>query len=280
MKVVLFCGGQGMRLRGTGEGVPKPMVPIGARPIMWHLMKYYAHYGVKDFIVCLGWNGAAIKDYFLNYNETATNDFVLEQGNKVRLLSSDIHDWTITFVDTGLTACVGERLMAVRHLVENDELFFANYADGLSDVSVTAMVDFHRARGAVATCLGAPPPQTFHLVDAELDGTVTCITAIRDSGLWTNAGFYVLSPEIFDYMEPGEELVAAPFQRLCQRSALAVYRHTGFWACMDTFKEKQMLDELSASGSPPWAVWMQGAPTSNSSRPNPSALRVEGAQAD
>lgn len=255
MKVVLFCGGQGMRMREYDATLPKPMAPVGDRPILWHLMKYYAHFGCTDFILCLGYHGGAIKDFFLCYNEAATNDFVLERGGDVRLLGSDIQDWRITFVDTGQTACVGERLVAVKELVEQEELFLANYADGLSDVSVPAMVDFHRRRAAIATCLAVPPPQTFHLVDADLDGTATCVTAIRESGLWTNGGFYVLSPEIFDYLEPGEDLVAEPFQRLCQRSALGVYRHGGFWACMDTFKEKQLLDELAAAGEPPWAVW-------------------------
>ena len=141
MKVVLFCGGQGMRMREHSETLPKPMATIGYRPILWHLMKYYAHYGHKDFILCLGWQGNVIKDYFLNYNECVSNDFTLREGGNVELANSDIHDWNITFVDTGLTANIGQRLKAVEPYLEDEEVFLANYSDGLSDLDLGLMVD-------------------------------------------------------------------------------------------------------------------------------------------
>jgi glucose-1-phosphate cytidylyltransferase len=152
MKVVLFCGGRGMRMREYSETIPKPMVPIGPRPIMWHLMRYYAHYGHKDFILCLGYRGDSIKEYFLDYKEWLSNDFVLSGGGSdVELLSSDIDDWRITFVDTGIDANIGQRLRAVRTHLEGEEVFLANYSDGLSDVPLDRVVDFFHQTGGAAT---------------------------------------------------------------------------------------------------------------------------------
>ncbi len=257
MKVVLFCGGMGMRLREFSEAIPKPMVNIGYRPILWHVMKYYAHYGHKDFILCLGWKADYIKQYFLNYDECLSNDFVMRSGKSVSLLHSDIHDWNITFVDTGAQACVGERLAAVRPFLEGEELFLANYTDGLSDVPLPSMIDYARENGFVASFLGVRPSHTFHLVGAEPDGKVRELNTLADAGMLINGGYFVLRQEIFDYMQPGEELVAQPFHRLMDEDALGVYRYNGFWACMDTFKEKQLLDDQCASGNAAWKVWKQ-----------------------
>jgi len=256
MKVVLFCGGQGMRLRDFSESIPKPMVPIGYRPILWHIMKYYAHFGHTDFILALGHKANYIKEYFLNYSEALSNDFVLsEGGRKLELLSSDIQSWTITCVDTGLNACVGERLMAVKHLLEGEERFLANYSDGVSDVNMNDMIDFAEEHDKVACFIGVEPNGTFHVVDSDPDGTVRKIDSVLRSGLRINGGFFVLKQEIFDYMEPGDELVEAPFRRLIQDEQLVTYNHDGFWACMDTFKEKQILDDLFDKGEAPWQVW-------------------------
>lgn len=256
MKVVLFCGGQGMRLRDFSESIPKPMVPIGYRPILWHVMKYYAHFGHTDFILALGHKANYIKEYFLNYSEALSNDFVLsEGGRKLELLSSDIQNWTITCVDTGLTACVGERLMAVRHLLEGEDRFLANYSDGVSDVDINAMIQFAEEHDKVACFVGVEPNGTFHVVDSDPDGTVRKIDSVVQSGLRINGGFFVLKQSIFDYMEPGDELVEAPFRRLIEAEQLVTYEHDGFWACMDTFKEKQILDDLYDKGQAPWRVW-------------------------
>ncbi len=255
MKVVLFCGGQGMRLREYSESVPKPMVNIGPRPILWHLMKYYAHFGHKDFILCLGWKGDVIKDYFLNYDECVSNNFVLRTGGQVDLLGSDIHDWNITFVDTGQSSCIGERLMAVEPYLDSDEIFLANYSDGLSDLHLPNLIDYFHSRDSIATCLGVRPNQSFHLVDTDGDGLVTDLTPVAQADLWMNGGFFVMRREIFQYMEEGEELVLAPFQRLMAIHKLSILQYDGFWSCMDTYKEKQQLDETYAEGNAPWEVW-------------------------
>jgi glucose-1-phosphate cytidylyltransferase len=256
MKVVLFCGGLGMRMREYSENVPKPMVPIGYRPIMWHLMRYYAHFGHKDFVLCLGYRGDSIKEYFLNYKEWLSNDFVLTGGGaNVELLSSDIDDWRITFVDTGVQSNIGQRLLAVREHLADEEVFLANYSDGLTDVPMNRVVDFFNESGAVATFVSARPSHSFHVVAASDDGMVKAIEDATKAGTWINAGFFVMSNRIFDYMRPGEELVEEPFQRLIDVSALTTYRHDGFFVPMDTFKDRQVLEDYHSKGSPPWEPW-------------------------
>lgn len=256
MKVVLFCGGFGMRMREYSESIPKPMVTIGNRPILWHIMKYYAHYGHKEFILCLGWKANAIKRYFLDYDECVSNDFVLSAGgNSVKLLNSDIHDWKITFVDTGTRSNIGQRLKAVQQHLHGEEEFLANYTDGLSDVHLPDVIDTFRRRKSTASFVSVRPSQSFHSVSVHNDGTVTSIEPVADSGLRMNGGFFVFRQEIFDHLNAGEELVEEPFSRLIKAGKLSTYRHDGFWSCMDTFKEKQDLDDLYASGSPPWEVW-------------------------
>jgi glucose-1-phosphate cytidylyltransferase len=255
MKVVLFCGGAGMRLRGYADDVPKPMVEIGTRPILWHLMKYYAHYGHKDFILCLGYKGNSIKDYFLHYDEAASNDFVWSQGGKkIHFLNRDIDDWTITFVQTGANATIGERLKAVESYLEGEEMFLANYADGLSNVPLPDVVERFRRSNAIASLLLVQPTATFDIVHCDRGGSVKGICGLSQSEIWINGGFFVLRSEIFQYMNPGEELVREPFQRLIEKEALLAYKYTGFWQCMDTFKDKQRLEELNQT-SAPWKVW-------------------------
>jgi len=257
MKVVIFCGGLGMRLRDFSESIPKPMVPVGYRPILWHLMRYYAHFGHKDFILCLGYRADSIKQYFLNYDETVSNDFVMrEGGKKVDLLASDIHDWNITFVDTGLTSNIGQRLKAVQPFLAGDEMFLANYSDGLSDLPLPAVIDFMAKQpDAVACFTGVTPTSSFHLVSIGEGGRVQSIRHVKDVGMRVNGGFFVFRKEIFDWMKPGEELVQEPFQRLAAAGRLLSYPYDGFWACMDTFKEKQLLEDMYSRGQVPWEVW-------------------------
>jgi len=255
MKVVLFCGGAGMRLRGYADDVPKPMVSIGTRPILWHLMKYYAHFGHKDFILCLGYKGNCIKDYFLHYDESVSNDFIWSKGGKdVKFLNRDIDDWTITFVETGTNANIGERLKAVEPHLQGEDMFLANYGDGLSDVCLPDMVENFRRSNAVASLLLVQPTASFDLVHATPEGHVRDVCALTRSDIWINGGFFVMRKAIFNYMQPGEELVREPFQRLIQERALLAYKCSGFWQCMDTFKDKQRLEELS-QGTAPWKVW-------------------------
>jgi len=255
MKVVLFCGGAGMRLRGYADDVPKPMVPIGTRPILWHLMKYYAHFGHKDFVLCLGHKGNSIKDYFLHYDESASNDFVWSQGGKkIEYLSRDIDDWKITFVETGANANIGERLKAVEPHLRGEEIFLANYADGLSDVCLPVMLEAFRATSAIASLLIVQPTASFDIVSMDPKGMVKDICSLNRSDIWINGGFFVMRNEIFDYIQPGEELVREPLQRLIQKRALVAYKCNGFWQCMDTFKDKERLEELNR-GAAPWKVW-------------------------
>lgn len=257
MKVVIFCGGLGMRLREYSETIPKPMVPVGARPILWHIMRYYAHYGHKEFILCLGYKGDSIKRYFLDYDETVSNNFVMKRGGKsVKLLSSDIDDWNITFVDTGMSSNIGQRLKLVAPFLDGEEMFLANYADGLSDLPLPEMIRFFEdAPEAVACFAGVTPTGSFHLVQMAPDGRVDTIRHVRDTGMRVNGGFFVFRNSIFDYMNPGEELVEEPFGRLANQGRLRAYPYDGFWACMDTFKEKQLLEDMYSQGAAPWEIW-------------------------
>ena len=255
MKVVLFCGGLGMRIRDN-ENIPKPMITIGYRPIVWHLMKYYAHFGFKDFILCLGYRADYVKNYFLTYNECVSNDFTLsEGGRKLELLQSDIGDWRITFVDTGLYANIGQRLKAVEKHLEGEEYFCANYADGLTDLNLADQLSHFLASNKVGSFLSARPNLSFHVVNYDEGGRVTAIEDIARSRLRVNGGYFLFRREIFDYMQDGEELVEQPFQRLIADDQLVAYEHNGFWQAMDTFKDRQALEQKYSEGRAPWAVW-------------------------
>jgi glucose-1-phosphate cytidylyltransferase len=261
MKVVIFCGGQGTRIREYSENVPKPLVPIGDAPVMWHLMKYYSHYGHKDFILCLGYKGETIKRFFLDYDEALSSDFVLSDGGRsIELLSTEFNEWQMTFADTGAKAMIGERLLAVREHVKDEEVFLANYADGLTDLDLDMVIDRFLKSNKTACFVSVSPTQTFHLVETDSDARVTHIKHAETSNKWINGGYFVLRQRIFDYMKPGEDLVNEPFQRLIQEGELITYKHTGFWACMDTFKERQQLEDLWSKGAAPWQVWLNQRP--------------------
>jgi glucose-1-phosphate cytidylyltransferase len=256
VKVVLFCGGLGMRLRENGDGVPKPMVPIGYRPLLWHVMKYYAHYGHKDFILCLGYRADVIKKYFLTYEETISNDFVLSSGGRqVDLMNSDIADWRITFADTGVNSNIGQRLKAAQRYVAGEEMFLANYADGLTDLHLPTVIDDFRRTGRVGGFLCVRPNLSYHAVSLGADGLVDEITAITRTNLRINGGYFLFRGDIFDHIGDGEELVIEPFQRLIAAKQLMAYPYDGFFASMDTFKDRQYLEDLYARGQAPWEVW-------------------------
>src|SRR5450759_3065228 len=286
MKVVIFCGGLGMRLREAGDDIPKPMVPIGHRPILWHLMKYYAHYGHTDFILCLGYRGDVIKKYFLNYDETRSNDFIFYGGGReIELMNRDISDWRITFADTGVTANIGQRLMAVRKYLSGEEIFLANYADGLTDMHLPSVIERFKSRGRIGNFVSIRPNLSFHAVSGLADGEVREIKPVRETDLRINHGFFMFRGEIFDYMRAGEELVEEPFQRLIAADQLLAYPYDGFVASMDTFKDKQHFDELYAKGSAPWEVWLR-EPTPSNARTDltadqrvkdPRAVKYQGA---
>jgi len=260
MKVVLFCGGLGTRLREHAETIPKPMVTIGNRPIIWHLMRYYAHYGHTEFILCLGYLGDQIKKYFLNYDECLPSDFELSEGGKmIRALGRDIDGWKITFADTGEQANIGQRLKAVQRYLGDDAEFMANYSDGLSNLPLDDYLDhFHRHdKLASFVCVSphAGTSQSFHVVSVAEDSLVRDIQPVSGSGLQINGGFFAFKRRIFDYLEDGEALVEAPFRRLIADRQLVGYVHKGFWAAMDTPKDKQIFDAMYARGDQPWAVW-------------------------
>lgn len=256
MKVVIFCGGLGMRLREYSENIPKPMVTVGYRPILWHVMKYYAHYGHKDFILCLGYKGDAIKNYFLNYDECLSNNFVLSNGGKdLKLLNRDIQDWKISFVDTGIPTNIGQRLRAVQQYLEGEEIFLANYTDGFTDLCLPEYIDLFLKRRKIASFLCVKPSQNFHVVSLNGDGIVRRIQNITRSDIWVNGGYFIFRKEIFDYIRNEEELVEEPFQRLIEEKQLIAHKYNGFWTCMDTFKEKQLLEDIYMRGEAPWEVW-------------------------
>jgi glucose-1-phosphate cytidylyltransferase len=260
MKVVLLCGGEGMRLRGYSEDVPKPMVTIGSRPVLWHVMQYYAHFGHKDFILCLGYKANSIKNYFLEYEESVSNDFVFSQGGrKLEFMRRDIDDWKITFVDTGLRSTTGERLKLVEPYLEGEEMFLANYGDGLTDYHLPTLIDkFSRGTSYAAFLSVQPRTTSLDTVIADPDGTVRAVQSMKESNIWINGGYFVMRPDVFRHIRPGEELVQAPFSRMIAERKVWSERYDGFWQCMDTFKDKQILDELEASGHAPWCVWKNG----------------------
>jgi glucose-1-phosphate cytidylyltransferase len=267
MKVVLFCGGQGLRLRESPDTAPKPMVTIGYRPILWHVMKYYAHHGHKDFVLCLGYRGDVIKNYFLNYSECLSNDFVLSQGGKqLDLLASDIQDWKITFVETGLTSNIGQRLKAVERLIGDEPEFLANYSDGLTDLPLNQQLDSFRKHNAVASFVSVKPGLSYHVVSTDDNGLVTGIEDITQSGVRINGGYFILRREIFDYLGDGEELVAEPFRRLIDERRLTAYQYEGFWRSMDTFKDRQQLEDIFAGGNAPWQIWSREPANTNDGR--------------
>jgi len=256
MKVVLFCGGYGMRMRDGTNVAPKPMMMLGNRPLIWHVMRYYAFYGHRDFILCLGYGAQHIKDFFLHYAETSSNDFVMTaSGQKIELLSSDIADWRISFIDTGLKSPIGERLRRVRHLLEGEELFLANYADVLTDAPLDRMVERMQDSQAGASLLAVPPQSAFHVVEMGEDDVVTEIRSVNTLPMWENGGYFVLRQEIFDLLPENGDLVEDGCAGLAARGRLLAYPYLGFWHPADTVKERAALDEAYQSGHHPWMVW-------------------------
>lgn len=216
-------------------------------------MRYCAHFGHTEFILWLGYRGDLVRDYFLRYDEATTNGFTLHAENRrIELHTRDLDNWKITFVDTGLHSNIGQRLMRVRKYVENEEIFLANYGDGLSDLDLDRQIEEFEQHKAVASLAAVRSSQSFHAVHAGDDGVVTHIGAMPDQPIWINGGFFVMRPAIFDYVREGEELVEQPFERLISERKLATFRWDGLWQCMDTFKDKISFDRREARGDCPW----------------------------
>lgn len=268
MKVVLFCGGLGMRMRADNQSLPKPMMSIGPRPVLWHVMRYYAHFGHTEFILCLGHGAEAVKEYFLNYRETASNDFVMTKGgDEIRLLDTDISEWTITFVDTGLSTAIGERLRRVRPHLGDDEIFLANYGDVLTDAPMDDLVEEFAATDAVGQMLAVRPQESFHVIEMDGQGNVAGLTPVADMPFPINGGYFCLRQGIFDYLGEGEDLVMDACVRAAADGRMRAVRYDGFWAPMDTLKERTALEEQYRNGTCPWALWMKEAPTESSAFP-------------
>ncbi len=271
MKVVLFCGGLGMRMRDSSIKGPKPMATVGERPLLWHVMRYYAHYGHTDFVLCLGYGASAVKEFFLHYDETTSNDFVLEEGaRKITLFKTDIADWRITFVDTGLHTSIGERLRRVRQFVEDEPMFLANYADVLTNAPLPEMIDRFTATDADVSLLAVPPQSSHHAVDIDGDGVITQVTPMRDLRHWENGGYFVMRPSIFDELRANEDLVEDAIVRLVAKGRAIAYPYTGYWSPADTVKERAMLEERYARADCPWMIW----DPERSGEPYPSATAI------
>jgi glucose-1-phosphate cytidylyltransferase len=255
MKVVLFCGGLGTRIREYSEAIPKPMIPVGHQPILWHVMQYYSYFGHRDFILCLGYKANVVKEFFLNYRPQAFTDCVVSGfGSQVELLGKPEEDWRVSLIDTGIWRNIGERLWAVRDHVKGEEIFLANYSDGLSNVDLNDMLDRFKKSGKLACFLAIRPQLAYHVADIEEEGRVRAIRTWDRADLWINGGFFLLRPKIFDYMKEGEELVVEPFQRLAEANQLLAYKHEGFWRAMDTLKDRQVLEEMVEKGHMPWRL--------------------------
>jgi glucose-1-phosphate cytidylyltransferase len=247
-----------MRLYPSTEAIPKPLVPIGGKPILLLLMKYYSFYGHKDFVLCLGYRGEEIKKFFLSYDECLSGDFILSNGNKKeKLFKSDIEDWQITFAETGLNSNIGQRLKMVQKYLGKEEMFLANYSDGLTDLYLPNIIDYITRQGKIACLLTVKPSVAFHSVLATKDNYVKNICQLNRTPLRINGGFFVFKNQIFDYIKEGEDLINEPFQRLIKKHELVAYKYNGFWASLDTYKDKQRLDEIASKGSSYWEIWNQ-----------------------
>jgi glucose-1-phosphate cytidylyltransferase len=260
MKTVILCGGKGERLREMTEAIPKPMIEIGARPILWHVMKIYAHYGLDDFVLCLGYKGEKIKEYFVVNEGWRTQDFVLRLGaapeERIAYPAADQERWRITFADTGQETNTGGRLKAIERYIDADT-FCVSYGDDLWDIPVDEVVSFHRRHGRVATLTAVQPVSPYGVLDLGDDGQITRFREKPRLDHWINGGCFVFDRRVFDYLGENEVLEEQPFQRLAADGQIMAYRHDGFWASMNTFKEMQTLNALWRSNGlgARWKVW-------------------------
>jgi glucose-1-phosphate cytidylyltransferase len=257
MKVVILCGGLGTRLREETEFRPKPLVDVGGRPILWHIMKLYAHHGLRDFVLCLGYRGNMIKQYFLNY-EAMTNDFTICLGRKSEIQYNDEHseqDFRVTLADTGEETMTGGRVKRVQRYIDGDR-FLLTYGDGVGDVDLQKLLDFHASHGKIATVTTFRPLSRFGILNIDRSDRVMNFIEKPRSDAWASAGFFVFERKFFDYLD-GDECILekAPLERLAEEGQLKAFHHDGFFYAMDTYREYQHLNELWKSGQAPWRVW-------------------------
>jgi len=257
MKVVILAGGLGTRLAEETGIKPKPMVEIGGKPILWHIMKIYSAHGFNDFIICCGYKGNIIKEYFANYF-LQTSDVCFDlKGNKMTILQNNVEPWKVTLVDTGEKTLTGGRIKRIANFLGN-ETFCLTYGDGLSDVNITELIKFHEKENTLATLTAVQPPGRFGVIDLHKGQTKITSFSEKDKsdGAWINGGFFVLNPKVVDYIE--NDLTTweqEPLKKLAGEGNLSAYKHTGFWQPMDTLRDKMYLEELWASGKAPWKIW-------------------------
>ncbi len=260
MKVAILCGGRGTRIRDVSEDVPKPMIPVGGLPILWHIMKYYAHWGHKQFVLCLGYKGQAIKDFFLNY-EAHTKDFTITLGSSKSIEYHNDHsefDWQVTLAETGLESMTGARVKKVQKYLAGEENFMLTYGDGVGDIDIEKLVKFHLAHGKVLTVTGVRPPGRFGELSSDAEGLVREFNEKpQASGGRISGGFFICRKELFDYLDEGDDLVfeQEPMRRLVADKQLMVYEHEGFWQPMDTYRDYMLLNGLHDKGEAPWKIW-------------------------
>lgn len=260
MKAVILCGGQGTRIRDANEALPKPMLPIGGKPIVWHIMKSYAAHGFCDFVLCLGYKGWVIKEFFLNYR-AMTNDVTVHLGREQGVEIHGHHqeeNWSVTLAETGEDTMTGGRVAAIRPWVQNDDLFMLTYGDGVSDVDIGQLVEFHRSHGKIATVTAVRPPGRF----GEMSMTDNLVREFNEKPQsaegFINGGFFVFDTKrVWDYLEggPSEVFEKEPLRKLAADGQLVAFHHTGFWQPMDTYREYMLLNELWAGGKAPWRQW-------------------------
>jgi len=258
MKVVILCGGKGTRLKEETVVKPKPMVEIGGKPILWHIMKIYAHYGFKDFILCLGYKGEIIKQYFYNY-EIINNDFTIELGryNKIQIHSSHSEEgWRITIADTGKNSLKGARIKRIEKYVDGDT-FMVTYGDGIADINIKELLDFHLSHGKIGTVTGVRPPSRFGELKVESNKVVLFTEKPQVSTGLINGGFFVFNKRIFEFLSEDEncDFERGPLEKLARMGELMVYKHKGSWECMDTLRDVEHLNKLWAEGKAFWKVW-------------------------
>ncbi len=259
-QAVILCGGQGTRIRAVSEAIPKPLVEVGDKPIVWHIMKMYAHYGIRRFIMSLGHKGETIVDYFSNYS-LRNNDSTIRFGGKERVFRNggdhDVDNWEITFALTGADTMTGGRLRRIMKYIDQD-VFFCTYGDGVADVNLNELHEFHRSRNSVATLTGVHLPTTFGIVEAGEDNTVTSFREKPVLPGFINGGFFVFNSDVFDFIDgDATVLEAEPFRALAKEGKISLFRHGGFWQCMDTYKDYETLNKMWKTGTAPWKVWAE-----------------------
>lgn len=256
MKVVILAGGLGTRISEETDLKPKPMITIGGKPILWHIMKIYSYYGFSEFIICCGYKGYIIKEYFANYFLHMSDVTFDMSNNRMTIHNQNAEPWKVTLVDTGENTQTGGRLKYIENFVKNDEFFCLTYGDGVSNINITELIKFHKAQKTKATLTSVIPPGRFGAVDIQLNKVKSFREKPAGDGSMINGGFFVLSPSIIDYISNSQtSLEREPLERLSDEGTLSAYQHKGFWHSMDTLRDKIYLEELWTSGKAPWKVW-------------------------